>query len=336
MAPKVAAEGIPAEETGSKDQTPLEPNPWGDLVQNFINEDSGIEQSAVPAADAPKEGKDEVAEKVIEPSPPDEVAAKPEEKTDEAKPTVVKTPTEVVKQAEVPSKPEKEEEKPSEPIKADETKPPEEPPAVVEPLPKPEPTAEERAKTYSDLREKSRQDLLTRYRLSTDMVTKLGVDTAETLQELLPQMAAEMYLDLFEGIWSTMTSQLPNLVQGQLQVGKDEQSKKDVFYGAWPQLNKPEYEDTINRVASSYRSLYPSASRDEFIKEVGAQAWVALRLPIGELVALTGGTVESPSSQPAVSSHQPANPGGSKPTLVKKDENPYTKLSIEFDEEDAS
>lgn len=328
MATKTAVEEIPVEKTGSQDEAPLDPNPWGDLVQNFINEDSGIEESAVPAAEAPKEG----TEKVVEPSPPDKLAEKPEEKVGEVEPPAEKPPAEAAKKVETP--PKDKEEKPPEPVKTVEAKPPETPPEVVKPTPRPEPTAEERAKTYSDLREKSKQDLLTRYKLPEDMVTKLGVDTAETLQELLPQMAAEMYLDLFEGIWSTMTSQLPALVQGQLQVGKDEQSKKDVFYTAWPQLNKPEYEDTINRVASSYRSLHRDASRDEFIKEVGAQAWVALRLPISELVALTGGTTET--SPPAVPSHQPANPGSTKPTLVKKDENPYTKLSIEFDEEDAS
>lgn len=201
--------------------------------------------------------------------------------------------------------------------------------AVVVPPVVPVKTTEEQQAEFAEMRKKAEEELVNTFKLTEEQADSL----IENPNEVLPQMMAKLYLDSYASIIQAVQANMPSMVQAVLAQSQTQQSAQQQFYTEWPQLNKPEYQDTLKRVADSYRVANPSASTEDFIKEVGAQGWVALRLPLDELIAHTTGKPVVKAATVVPGGRAPASPGNASQagrTPVKKQLNEFEQMAEEL------
>lgn len=251
---------------------------------------------------------DDDGSEVDEDSPQDEVDSPPEVDVDETEVTEEVTPKQdEVKVDEVKDKESTKLE--DTPVSADETS---------------HTSFDEIKKTYEENKQKLEQEVaLNHYNLSDDQQVRL--DDGDVT--LLPELMAKVYTDATTSAVSHMISQFPRLIEEALQNRETTNNNEQVFFKQWPQLNVKDHGDTIQHFGNLYRQMNPQASPEEFIRDVGAQTIVALKLE-------TGVKTETPKVE-EVKPFQPASAGGTT-MLATPTNNPFEQMASEFEAEDIS
>lgn len=195
----------------------------------------------------------------------------------------------------------------AEEVKPEQPPEPPEPPKVeqVQPVEPPFPEMPS-GEQLAQVRQQYMQQLASSYALG-EAETEL-VET--NIAAALPQLAGALHMRIAESVTQTLGQMLPQLIASQLQYVQQAQSSTQRFFGEWPELNKPEYQGTLAQVAQMYRQIKPRATADEFIRDVGIQAWTALGLPVQQLLT-RGQAATPPAPQPTVDTggYAPATPG---------------------------
>lgn len=180
---------------------------------------------------------------------------------------------------------------------------------IVPPVEEPQDTRtqEEIQSEITKARETAREKLVESFKLTDEQVEQFEEDPAQVLSN----MAADLYLDIYDSISQGIRTQMPTMVNGILQQQRAVQAAEQQFYGKWPQLAKAEYRDTVQRISTAYHSQNPNTDSETAVKEIGAQAWVALRLPLDELMAHTQDAPVNhmPTHVAPPPSHTPASAG---------------------------
>lgn len=171
---------------------------------------------------------------------------------------------------------------------------------------------------------------------------KLDEATAELVDTnfsaVAPQLLSQVHMRVAESVTQTLGQMLPQLINSHMQYMQVAQRSTDRFFSEWPELNQPQYQNTIGQVAQMYRQLKPQASTAEFVRDVGIQAWTALGLPVQQL--LTRGQQQAAPAVQQVSQeafpqggYAPATPGAparsQRPPSARSD-NPFSQLAEEF------
>lgn len=151
-------------------------------------------------------------------------------------------------------------------------------------------------------------------------------------EKALPKILANAYMDMYDSLLGGVGQTLPSQVQQVMQAQRKAQEYETQFFTEWPQLqeayNDNEKQQVIQRAVHSYRQMNPKAPVEQAIKEAGAMAMVALRIPLTEQGA--GKT----SSPPQTKGFSPASPGGgaerSSPPPAPKQLNEYEQLAQEL------
>lgn len=259
-----------------------------ELGHEFVKDDSGVEE--------PEEGTQEV------PAVAEEVA----EKTPETPEAEVKTEVEVLTPVETPE----EEKKPEESQKTETEKET----ATTKP--------EEGQEDYQAWRERTQTELANLYSFTDEEAEAFTEDPVKAL----PTLVAKAHLNVFESLIQSLGAQLPNAVQEvvlRMEAGK---TSEEAFYSMWPKLKSPEHQDTVFRMTQAYRRANPAASLEQAIREVGAAAMVALRIPFEESV--------KPVAPVALPPHQPmaATPARVAPRATSNNE--FEQISEELLQDD--
>jgi hypothetical protein len=206
------------------------------------------------------------------------------------------------------------------------------PDPAPEPEPAPEPSPEMSPEQAAQVREQWLKD-------STDnLAENLFAMTDEEFEqfeenprEALPKLAAKATIHAIESATSTIMMHLPTMIQS-MSVQVEAQSKAtEDFFAAWPALDKSKDIDTIQRIGATYRQLYPNASKEEFITNVGAQAMMALGRAPTAAAAPGAVTSEAPAPaphRPAGSTPRPATPPKGNPS------NEFEDLAMNADLDD--
>jgi len=179
----------------------------------------------------------------------------------------------------------------------------------------------------TEARSKAMEELENKFQLSEEQADELISDP----NKVLPKMMAGLFLEVYENIMGGLRQQLPNMVTQTMTSANDARQSQNKFYNAWPQLNKAEYHETVTRIAKNYQAMNPGVSQEAALKEVGAQAWVALRLPLDELLAHTQGDAQV--TEVAEVSRAPAGTGGASRQGQAPDQplvNDFTQLADEL------
>jgi hypothetical protein len=208
------------------------------------------------------------------------------------------------------------------------------PAAKAEPAPKVEEkkeetkqlTAEEASNLFKEWRNTT-EDLLAKhhYNLSEKDVEEFNENPGAFVSKAM----SRVYLDSIQAAFQQFTNYLPRMVGQVLEMKKHTSEREESFYSAWPKLR--EHQDTVLRMGASYRAQNPTATLDQFIKEVGAQAMVALRLPMDASGAASAASAPAPKKP-----FKPAGTSGATPTPQKSngEDNVFGRLAEEFSFED--
>lgn len=182
-------------------------------------------------------------------------------------------------------------------------------------------------------RENAREKLQEQFKLTEEQEDEFR----ESPNNVLPQMAAELYLNLFDDMVKVIQTQVPMMMEQTTRMQEQKKANEQKFFRAWPQLAKPEYMDTINRIADNYRNMHPNADPEEAVKEIGAQAWIALRLPLDELARHAEGAEEEQEVVDKVTSinsgRKPSGPGKAAQANLETNTTPrneYERLADEL------
>lgn len=258
-----------------------------------------------------------------------------DEDSDDAVPEVkpVETPpTEETPPEEPPAEetPPAEEVPPVEAPPAEETPTPEVVVPPVEETPAETRTPEEVTAEVKKARETAHEKLVESFKWTEEQTEQFEDDPGKVMSE----MAANLFLDLYDSISQGLNSQMPGMVQGIMRHQDAVRANEQKFFGAWPQLADPKYRETVDRISNAYRQQNPTTDEATAVKEIGAQAWVALRLPLDELMAHTQ---DAPAAQvvPVIPTpgHVPASAGNapqSAHTPAAAAGNEYEQLATEL------
>lgn len=153
-------------------------------------------------------------------------------------------------------------------------------PAPAEPVTPVEPQLTEAQRTEQI--EAWRTTLATNYQMSDDDAAKL----ITAPNEVLPQLAARLYTDVYQevqkNIMSTLAKALPNFVRQQIVATNTSQKNETSFYDMWPELK--EHEALVNQVSEMYQKVNKDFDIAKFTKDVGTQVWISLGMPHAELL----------------------------------------------------
>lgn len=266
---------------------------FDDLAKDDDIEESVVEEEAPSAPEAevetPAKPEKSAAEGEDEPKLAEEPKAKeqPEPKPEEAKPG---------------EQPKPEEKKPAEAV------PPQQEPVVPAAREEPAQTPEEFEQTRREHRKLTVEKLADEH-FALDEETKAAF--GEEAAKAISRLQAKTFLDSVENAALAVMQVLPQAIAQVTATQRSDQELETQFFAAWPKLDKSEHGDTIRRLANSYRNANPKMDTETFIRDVGAQAMVALKIELPNTVTKAPEEPEQPAKPtPPVSQ---GGPGGKPP-----------------------
>jgi hypothetical protein len=173
---------------------------------------------------------------------------------------------------------------------------------------------------WEESRNAARAELEKRYALSPEDADAMISEP----EKVLPKLASQMYLDIYESVMSSMQALLPQAVHQVTYVSARNQKDESDFYGTWPALKNEQFQNDVLRIGKMYRQMNPQASKEQFIQEVGVQAMLALKLPLPNMAPPAPTQPQVPYSPPRGSAVVPQAPRQSTG-------NQFTDLAMEWE-----
>ncbi len=118
----------------------------------------------------------------------------------------------------------------------------------------------------------------TEYALSEDDKNAL-ISEPDTV---LPRLAARMHVRMQVQTAQQLAQIIPAMIEQQLKQHTKVQGLEQSFFGQYPELNKPEYRDTVAQSLTMIRQVNPDASREEVMRDGAALAAVRLKVRLGD------------------------------------------------------
>lgn len=117
---------------------------------------------------------------------------------------------------------------------------------------------------------------------------------------VIPRLAARMHVRMQVQLAQQIAQILPGIVQTQLVQANKVQGLETSFFGQYPELNKPEFRQTVQESLAMIRQVNPKADRDEVMRDGAALAAVRLRTRLGN--------AQEPAQLPALPQNMPLVP----------------------------
>jgi hypothetical protein len=134
--------------------------------------------------------------------------------------------------------------------------------------------------------------------------------------KVLPGLAARMHVTMQVQLAQQIAQILPGIIQGQLQQATKVQGLESSFFGQYPELNKPQFRQTVQESLAMIRQVNPQASREEVMRDGAALAAVRLRTKLGG--------VQEPAQLPALPQNMPLAPPPAVQPVVAQSQIPFT------------
>lgn len=187
-------------------------------------------------------------------------------------------------------------------------------------------TDEEAAELFGDWRATTETLLAEHvYKLTEEDVAQLNENPAA----YIPKAMARVYLDTISASFQQFVNYLPRMVYQVLDAREKNVGQESTFFGAWPKLNTDAGKETVRRLGMAYRQANPSASTEQWINEVGAQAMVALRLVPDNAANGTAKTEEELAKE-VEKPFKPATGTETRTPEKEKETNPFASMAKEF------
>lgn len=134
--------------------------------------------------------------------------------------------------------------------------------------------------------------------------------------KVLPGLAARMHVTMQVQLAQQIAQILPGIIQGQLAQANKVQGLETSFFGTYPELNKPEFRQTVQESLAMIRQVNPQATRDEVMRDGAALAAVRLRTKLG--------SAQEPAQMPALPQNMPLAPPPAVQPAVAQPQAPFT------------
>lgn len=158
------------------------------------------------------------------------------------------------------------------------------------------------------------QELLAKqvYSMTDDDVAELEENPAE----FFPKVAARLHMQVMQASVMNVARMLPMLMENINSAKTAATSHEEAFFQKWPSLQGKN--EVVTRIGQVYRQMYPQATAEQFINDVGAQATVALGL-----------NSKAPEEQaaPKAAPHKPAGASAAPRAAPRKDTNEFALLA---------
>jgi hypothetical protein len=149
---------------------------------------------------------------------------------------------------------------------------------------------------------------------------------------LLPKLAARLHVEVLEAATQGLAAVIPQIVAQVIEQRQSGERNEQEFFAVWPQLKRenPQHQQTVKTLLGTIVSMNPRISKADAIRQAGAAALVALGIPYEQ-----GGAQPAPArvEPPTFSAAAPGSGGMGTPSIPGANENPFAKLSREFEEE---
>lgn len=166
------------------------------------------------------------------------------------------------------------------------------------------------------------------FALPADLAEQAEADPAKFATETLPRLAAKVYLDAVTAAVSAIQSYMPGYIGQQLEARSAYAKAEDDFFSAWPQLNRVLHTAKVAELGRTWRAMNPKATKEDYIKNVGALSVLQLGLPLQATPAVAPAPVVAPP-RPHVPLATSAPRGG--PSLTP-DTNPWNMVRDDDEE----
>lgn len=212
--------------------------------------------------------------------------------------------------------PAQEEQKPTAEVKPEETRQP-----PQQPQQQPQMSNEEMQKYVSAQREQLLGELAKQFPVNEEDADLLVTSP----EKVMPKLAANLFLRTYEAVMQGVQQKMPQMVLMANEVQETKTALESQFYEKWEMLDKSKHKDLVDRYGIAYLQTNPNATREDFIRDVGASAVVALGLPFPQ--------VQQPTQQAAPPPVRPSAPVG-RPPAPKGPMNQFEQLAADFEDED--
>jgi hypothetical protein len=138
------------------------------------------------------------------------------------------------------------------------------------------PTQEEVKADIQQKRETALAQLKEHFKLTEEQATQL----LTAPQEVLPDIMAKLYMDVYDSVVHGMSGQLPTIIKSVTYQEQQRQAGRKMFYDSWPKLDPVKHGNVVGKYAQMYSSMHPNATAEEVIRDVGTQVMFALKIPV--------------------------------------------------------
>lgn len=117
-------------------------------------------------------------------------------------------------------------------------------------------------------------------------------------QKVLGKLAARLHMEIVQNTLGVLAQNIPSAVNGVIEARSLHDGYENEFYKQWPQLKSddPAQKNVVMQIARAYAHANPQADSKTRIRQIGAQAMVALNLL----------PTQAPAAAPAAAPVQPA------------------------------
>lgn len=171
-------------------------------------------------------------------------------------------------------------------------------PAAIDSLDTAEETTEDWKVEYTKQKGLARDEVQKRYEFSDEDKDEFHLNP----ENILPRMAAQVYVDVFESVLAAVNDMLPAKVTQLNSANLIAAQRTEEFYTAWPGLKSVEGQEKVIAIGAVYKQLNKEATPEQFIRDVGTQASVSLGIAIPGVTDITAPVV----SEEATPAHVPA------------------------------
>ena len=161
---------------------------------------------------------------------------------------------------------------------------PEAKPEAAAPAPEPAPTEVQATPEELAARQaQSQRELETHFQIPPDMIDELQVSP----EIAIPKLQAKMYQDVMASVERQIQQQVPNIVRVESRRSELVRKNEEDFFGEWPALK--EHASEVSRIGRLYRQINPKTTKEDFIRDVGMQTMMYLKIPHSAPAADTQG-----------------------------------------------
>jgi len=195
------------------------------------------------------------------------------------------------------------------------------PPVAPTPEPVPLQSPEQALAAQQQWRTDAEERLSKHFAVPEELLTQLQTEP----EVVLPQLQARVFLDAVESAVYAVSSQLPALMAQSQQTVDSNAALEKQFFETWGQLDgkNPDHHATILRLGTVYKTSFPQASAGDFIRDVGAQSMIALRIqPVTAAPTAPAEAVPQPLPHVPVGTGAPGAPGA-----TPASDNPFATLA---------